>query len=69
MGNNNSNQNNYIQIGVNLDNKMSLIFDLNKSKIFEERNNDPKETSSRPGLEKLALKRTKFYIEKIGLSS
>ena len=45
-----------------------LIIAFKKSKISEEHKDPPKETSSRSGLEELALKPTKFYKENIGLS-
>lgn len=46
----------------------ALINAIKNSKVLEEHKDYPKETSSRSGLEELALKPTKFYKDKIGLS-
>ena len=46
----------------------ALIVILKRSKISEKHKSDPKEIFSTSGLDKLALKPTKFYKEKIGLS-
>ena len=50
------------------ENMEALIISIKKSKISEEHKDYSKNTSSRSGLEELALKSTKFYKEKIGLS-
>ena len=50
------------------ENMEALIIDIKKSKISEEHKDYSKKTSSRSGLEELALKSTKFYKDKIGLS-
>ena len=50
------------------ENMEALIIAIKKSKISEEHKDYSKKTSSRSGLEELALKSTKFYKEKIGLS-
>ena len=58
----------FMQEGGDDENMEALIIAIKKSKISEEHKYYPKETSSRPGLEKLALKPTKFYKDKIRLS-
>ena len=52
----------------NNENMEPLIIDINKSKNLNEDKDYSKKTSLRSGLEELALKSTKFYKEKIGLS-
>ena len=68
MGNNNTNQNNSVQKNVNYMNISPIIVAINTPKISEEHKDYPKAISLKPGLEKLALKPTKFYKDKIELS-
>ena len=46
----------------------ALIIAIKKTKISEERKSSKGESSSMSGLDKLALKSSKYYKEKIGLS-
>ena len=68
MGCNSSNKNNSVQKSVNYVDINQIVVAINTSKISEEHKDYPKAISQKPGLEKLALKPTKFYKDKIGLS-
>ena len=57
-----------LKVEDNDKNMEALTTAQKKSKISEEQKDYPKESSSRSGLEELALKNTKFYKDKIGLS-
>ena len=56
------------QEGGNDENKEALIIAQKKSKVTEEHKDNSNETSSNSVLDELALKETKFYNDKIGLS-